>query len=522
MNILIVSVLFFIPTVCNAAFGGYPMQQRPGLLGALTAQDPAKTAKEQNASIANLKEEVNKFTEWLNKTGILEMYTRIKDDYNSNADIEKRYGDAMRSTSTASIKPPAGYRLPKHRYHFTPLSDVLEKYALVIDVLDEGKRLENTVARNIVDAKRLVELRDWLRDHEKKYLLTTGDEQAVANSIKALSTEINNARSGIELYLDMMGLSLEELKDNPNDLKDMAQDVEGLLKTLNENELAKALETLVVQRYSGNADAKTNPFTFPLDDATITDFAGIPFEQLSDKIIEYRQLLFSLDMNIRNQAMQKSNVGTDLTPLAPKKYFAENFVPPSLDQMQNSTLVHEYMFDGYLGYWLQTIVNKLHELKLAGTEIIITRLKLKDIAQDIHTQYLGMLLSMASPAVQNMPIMINHAHDEIAIAPLKQESFLTAQTFTKKYATDFANDMQKIKSTLSSLQKTTPLVFSLHTADTAQPVVKEIILLRRTLLLTSLFNALLTEQPFSPATYTTDVMETIPAYVWPTLVTVTA
>lgn len=517
--------LLFFPQVSNAAFGGY-QGQRPGMMNMMNNNmnnaNNASFKKEQNGQIDDITQEILKFTQWLDTTGLLEYYDHLKDDYNANKDIENKYSDYIKSTNTSIIKAPAGYRLPKYRYAFTPLSEVLNKYSQVMDILDDGKRAANAAARSIVDARRIVELTDWIRDYAKKYNDETASFDIKASidkaqaDVKVVRNRIDNVRASLELYLDQMGISLDELRKNPNDMKDMAQDVEKLIKELNEDPLVINIQKRVVQQYSGTFDPANTPFVFPLNDPTKTTFVDLSFEEINEKVTDLRIRLFSLDSNIRGQAMQTGNIGTDLTPLAPKQYFTDRYIPPSLDEMQNSTLVHEYMFDGYLGYWLQNIVNVLHEIKLAGLDIMINRLALKNIATTIDANYLSILTSMAPAAVQTMPIITDHTADEIDILTLKTTEFISKDTFVTKYKNDYTPEMQEVKKKIVLLQKATPLIFSLYEQGPPLRIaVPEVLNLHRTLLLTSLAHALCTGQLFSPATYKESPLGLVPASIWP-------
>jgi hypothetical protein len=506
---------------------GPPRQQ--GFMGQMNANADARKAKdfkkEQTGQIDDITQEVLKFTQWLDTTGLLEYYDHLKDDYNANNDIEKRYADYIKGAGPASgIKVPAGYRLPKFRYNITPLSEVMHKYLKVMDILDDTKRPENIAARSIVDARRIVELTDWCRDYAKKYNDDTASfdvkialDKALTD-IKVIRDRVDNVRASLELYLDAMGISLDELRKNPNDLKDMASDVEGLIKDLMRDEEIKGIQSLVVQRYSNTYDTATNPFIFPLNDPTKTSYAGISLSDLIEKMPTIRERLFALDSNIRSQAMQSGNIGTDLTPLSPKHYFVEKFVPPSLNEMQASSLIHEYMYDGYLGYWLQNIVNILHEIKLAGLDIMETRLKLAAITTKLNNDYLGILTSVAPPEIQNMPIFTDLTADSLDLAALKETSFISVATFKQKFAADYAKDITEVKKQITLLQKATPLVFSLYQTDPpATILVPEVLALRRIMLLDSLAYALTNNQPFSPKSYREDVLGDLPACVWPAL-----
>jgi len=505
--------------------------QQPGFMGSMNANAEAKKAKdfkkEQTGQIDDITQEVLKFTQWLDTTGLLEYYDHLKDDYNANKDIENRYADYIKSPGPASgIKVPAGYRLPKFRYSFTPLSEVMDKYLKIMDILDDSKRPENSAARTIVDARRIVELTDWCRDYAKKYNDDTASydvknalEKALAE-IKTIRDRIDNVRASLELYLDFMGISLDELRKNPNDLKDMAQDVEGLIKDLMKDDEIKGIQSLVVQRYSNTYDPASSPFMFPLNDPTKTSYAGISLSEFIEKIPAIRQRLFALDSNIRGQAMQSGNIGTDLTPLSAKHYFTEKFVPPSLEEMQASSQVHEYMYDGYLGYWLQNIVNVFHEMKLAGLDIIDTRLKLAAITTKLNNDYLGILISIAPAEIQNMPIFTELTSNSIDVAALKQTSFLSVATFKEKFTADYAKDIAETKKQSALLQKATPLVFSLYQADPpATILVPEVLALRRIMLLNSLAYALTNNQLFSPKNYREDALGIMPPCVWPSLAT---
>ncbi|MDQ5890429.1 MAG: hypothetical protein QG604_303 [Candidatus Dependentiae bacterium] len=539
--ILLLASIFWLPST----FAMMPYQQPTGVFGALAARHDLENRKDarqgQSEGIANIEKEVHRFTLWLGEEKILDLYKDTCAQYNANLAIESNYVKYIQTASTSSlVRAPAGYRLAEYRPIFPKLSDIMDKYEKIQSILATHKELgASTLMYKLTSCKRIVELVDLITDYEGKYIVPRDprdipagpDIKARLEKQKALvdnaQAKISTIRDGLSLYLSVMGIAQDGLADDLHDLRDMAKDVEDILdseevtgkKLDGGRSFGEQIANLISDRYATGPDPKLNPFLMPI--AGPSDrFIGVPLSDLKQEIIVYRSSLLTAAEKIRKKAVPKESILDKTTPTKPNEYFNEGMIPPAMDRLENGTMVHRAMAPGYLGYWLQRIVDRLHEITLLGTDIIDGRLQLLNIQKKLNDGCLTTCTTLFNTLTNEAIIKdctatnINIAHITAALQE-NEEGIADVQKATGQTCQSILGSATK---TLTTLQKDVPLLFSVRIDKTpdARPVI-ELYKLRRTLLILSLLNALANKKPFSPSTYTSDVFGAVPASLFPAI-----
>jgi hypothetical protein len=509
------------------------MPQQPGMLGRLrneaTQGEKEDFLKQQTTKLADLDRDTDEFNRWVESEGLLTYYKRVLDTYNENKTIEKEYTDYMVAAAkqspskTKPLTPPAGYRLPAYRHTFAPLSEVLDKLDKINDTL--SSEFFNAPSLPGVKAKKIDELRDRIKEYESKYLRPSDRDvrefaappdmvakvESIKNILESTENTLENVRTGLMNYLVIMGVSdaeHSELRENPNDMKDMAKNVEEHLKELAQLSMAKELQKVMYARYSSTPNLIQNPFLMPI--TSTATFLGVPLEKLNTTINEHTAALMAANEFIREKAVPQKNLIETATPKDPAVYFIESFIPPDISSMMQNSNVHEYMFKGYLGYWLQHIINQMFELKLSGSKVVTSRLTLKELADGARSSMIDPLL-IQFPDLKAIPLITDCSAPTISLSALKQ-ALSTGFTDPAEKGTalaeqfnSFIRNPETIKK-IQEIRELSPEIF----------LTTEGLLFRKTLLVISLIAACAQNKQLTPEFYTTDICGQVPLSLFPT------
>jgi hypothetical protein len=508
--------------------------QQPTMLGRLRSEfsqeEKEDFLKNQSTKLADLDRDADEFNRWVEREGLLTYYKRVLDMYNDNQKIEKEYTEYMLAASkapaskTAALTPPAGYRLPQHRHTFAPLSEVLDKLDKINDTLSSdffhGPNIPG------ITSKKIDELRDRVKEYESKYLRPSDRDvrefaappdmvakvENIKNTLESTENALENVRTGLMNYLVEMGISDAEnsgLREHPNDMKDMAEAVEEHLQQLANLPVAQELKKTMYARYSSTPNLNQNPFLMPL--TPTTTFLGATLDTLPQTVAEHTAALMAENQFIRDKAVPKRDVIDAATPTEPTIYFIETFIPPDITSMMQNSNVHEYMFKGYLGYWLQQIINQVFELRLSGATILTARLTFKKLAEAARTQMLAPLL-INFPDLAAIPIVADCTNQTVSLSAIKQ-------ALTSGFA-DLATTGAALTAQLTAFQKDPAVIKQIKAATDQVPEVlqtEEGITLRKTLLVLSLLAACAQNNTnWGPSTYTNDLCGPIPTVLFPT------
>jgi|GEM_PF-5080626 len=533
LSVLMLTTCIAIP--CN----GYMMPQQPGMLGRLrneaTQGEKEDFLKQQSTKLADLDRDTDEFNRWVESEGLLTYYKRVLDTYNENKTIEKEYTDYMVAAAkqspskTKPLTPPAGYRLPAYRHMFVPLSEVLDKLDKINDTL--SSEFFHMPSLPGVKAKKIDELRDRIKEYESKYLRPSDRDvrefaappdmvakvESIKNVLESTENTLENVRTGLMNYLVMMGISDAEhsaLRENPNDMKDMAKKVEDQLKELTKLPVATELQKIIYARYSSTPNLNQNPFLLPI--TATTTFLGAPLEKLNATINEHTAALMAANQFIRGKAVPQKDLIETITPKEPAVYFIESFIPPDINSMMQNSNVHEYMFKGYLGYWLQQIINQMFELKLSGSKVVASRMTLKELANAAQNSMIAPLL-IQFPDLKTIPLITDCTAPTISLPALKQA-----------LSTGFTEPAEKGAALLQQLESfiknpdTSKKINEMRELPTEIFYTTEGILFRKTLLVISLLAACALANPdaktisWTPESYTTDICGQVPLSLFPT------
>jgi hypothetical protein len=375
-------------------------------------------------------------------------------------------------------------------------------------------------------AKKIDELRDRIKEYESKYLRPSDRDvrefaappdmvakvENIKNTLETTENTLENVRTGLMNYLVIMGISDaedSELRQNPNDMKDMVQSIEEHLKKLAQLPLAQELQKLMYARYSSAPHINHNPFALPL--TPTTTFLGVPLEKLTAAISEHISALMAENQFIREKAVPQKDMIETVTPKDPAVYFIESFIPPDISSMMQNSTVHEYMFKGYLGYWLQQIINQMFELTLSGHTIISSRLTLKTLAESAYKTMISPLL-LHFPDLAAIPLIADCTTQTVSLpailkaleagfaSPEEQGALLTTQRAA------FEGNEQARKQIQTMLEQNPEVLL---TAEGS--------LLRKTLMVIALLAACAQKSPtWGPDTYTKDLCGPVPPALFPT------
>lgn len=501
----------------------YGMQQPTGLGGALSMsmqQHNTKEAfKEQRKGAQDIDSAVDKFKRWLIQENILTGYKDLMERYQANVKRENNYVAYMKaSAANGMIKAPAGYRLPENRGILPPLGEVMKKYNEVTEILDIHKSVAAAVTNKFSEVRHISELTDMINDYRGKYLDNIRVGQAPPEIVKQvaasdalvtnLETQVSQVRDGFSNYLtDIGGITQDALSDDKNDLKDMADAVEEILaketsgKQFDDNTtLGDTLSSFIAARYNNLIDDQHNPFTMPLK-TTSDKVIGIPAKELQEAMANYREELLTAAKKIRDRAVPKTAVIGK-----PDVYFDPTMIPPDIATMETTNKPHRYAFPGYLGYWLQHIINHLHEIKLLGADIIDARVKLLDFSDKLFNECL-MPVTMYYPDLAHEPIMKDVTVNTINLDSI--QNILQANPNNLPQLLDLATKTYKAavtanQKTIDRIKDKAPEVLT-FTSDKYPNGVTELAKLRRTMLLIAMLAAYAQQQEFAPDTYTSDL-----------------
>lgn len=528
---------------------------KPGLLAmagrAMDRNDLEDFLKKQQSVIQDIEDSFKEFKSWLDSSGILQYYEELKKSYNANTSVEDKYDAYVRGNSP--LKTPAGYRLAQYHPNLPKLSKVLDQYCTIADILVDDRRTTQILAKKTVNAKRIVELRKWLKDYQSKYLHPSDVKYLSATApadVQQLSTRLENdidnaeqqvqrLRDGFESYCTMMGIDVDKLRnkddngsvaDSAKDMQKMAERVEGYLSALKEEDFAKALEKQTLALFSGKVDDQENPFVMNI--TTESNYLGCSMSTLADSLTKFTQKLITTDKMVRDAALNRGLIDQTTGAATGQSYFLDSAIPPEMDQLRNYTLGHQYCFDGYFGYWLQTILDKYSEITLCGADLVAKRYALLCRAKELSDAYLNKTkLSTVSDDLRTQQILFDPTAPNVnkaAIATALTKAITSTVVnnaivtpITQEYAAKLAAG-SPFTMALQTLRQNAPLLFSVCGKSNTIPGVSEVFLLRRTMLVISLLGAVATGTPFGPTTYTTDAFGVVPSTLFPQLDTATA
>ncbi len=501
----------------------YGMQQPTGLGGALSMSmqmNSTKEAfKEQQKGAQSIDSTIDKFKRWLIQENILTGYKDLVQRYEANLKRETNYAEYMNApTAPGMIKAPAGYRLPENRTILPPLGEVMKKYNELTEILDIHQSAATAITKKFSEVRRISELTDMINDYRGKYLNNMRVGAASPEIVKQvaasdalvtnLETQVSQVREGFTNYLtDIGGITQDALSDDKNDLKDMADAVEEILakevsgKKFDDNAtLGDTLRSFIAARYNNPIDDAHNPFLTPLK-TTADKILGIPAKELQEAMANYREELLTAAQKIRDRAVPKTAVIGK-----PDVYFDPTMIPPDITTMETTNKPHRYAFPGYLGYWLQQIIDHLHEIRLLGADVIDARVKFLDFNDKLTNECL-MPATIYYPDLATEPIMkdvtvntinLDSIQNILQANPNNLAQLIDLTTKTYKGVTDAH---QKI---IDRIKDKTPDILS-FTSDAHPNGVPELAKLRRTMLIIAMLAAYAQQKEFSPETYTSDL-----------------
>ena len=530
-SLLTIVTLLLVSTDCFAGFMGAAVGNA---MMANRIDNINDFNKEQSKKLADLEEKFENFKREIGTDGVLSACSNLLDKAKETAAIEGKYATYMAQNDATLLKTPAGFRLPNYRPKLEKLSSFLKTFLSIKDVLDEKTDLDDKILKFLIPPKTVAHMRKLIAQYKSKYLEPTqpGYQPAspqeqmqlakIENELDALEADVNKVRDGLRTYGTAIGLDIEDLNKNAEDMKDMAKNAEDILEELDKNPLAIKLQQRVVELFSGPADAKTNPFTLSLNDGdTVLD---IDVASFSEECATYKKALLDADKKIRSIATNDSTLRTALTTADAHNYFAANMVPPPIEQILTVSNGNTYAYPGYLGFWIQQIVDKLNEIKLAGVPIINARIACLELISSCKANYL-LPLAAICPDIEMLPIIKAPDTASLSLTALKKAlAAPITSSATEKMSTLFTKTLEEQKkkwaARIADLKKDTLMqeVF-LYKAEPSQitPGVRELISFRKTLLLLSLLESLFSHQPFSPKTYTSDLVGPVGFDLFPTL-----
>jgi|GEM_PF-4896489 len=521
------SFLFFLCLIPSAV---HPSTAAMILGAEMTKHNISSELHDQNAGIAKINKAINNFQLWLNSTSILTYYATLVNTYNNNLAIEQKFVTYMQNTAASSIKPPAGYRLPAYRQIYTPCSEVLSKSAQLSSILstrrDAIDRMEMKLfGMGSFPPQRISELQAMISDYQSDDMnpsrvinggLLPQANSAIQNQVTTATTTLGNweavlvqTQNGLKAYIQLMGLSIDQLTNNPNDMFAAVQTIEDDLLEVapttlgspsSTQSLAQAIQTFIVARYSGSADDAHNPYTVPLTEA---QYITIPYDSIDKTVTEYRQKLISVDTKIRNL-------------LAP--YCSPGAMPPSIDQMLASSGLSPYMFRSYMGYWIQQVANQLQELALAGFDIVSYRYQLAQKTHYLWNTYVTPIFAIDND-FSTIDILQNATSPTAAIAALQTAvSNVMPGTLDSCIAAiqkQFPKDIEGCRLLVGHIQQGQPSMLTFHAKTATVAGVAEVVAFRRTQMVISMLGALFANKKFTQSTYKTDAFGPVPEALFP-------
>jgi len=493
------------------SFGG-------ALSASLTAHNTKEAFKDQQEGAQEIDSAVDKFKRWLTQENILSYYEDLRKTYQDVLKREAAYVAYAKTPPPSSmILAPAGYRLPENRTILPSLGSVMKKYKEINEILGIHGSFASTIVSKITETRRIADLTNKIADWRGKYMNNIRVGQAPPEVIKqvdkndaivtGLQAQLETVRSGITLYLTTMGIAKDAITDDRNDLEDMAEAVEEILanetggKKLDSGVmLGQALCDFVATRYTASLDDQHNPFTMPLI-GTSQKIIGVPVQELETTLRDYRQELLTAAQKIRDRALPKNSaVGS------PDVYINPTMIPPDIEQIEDAPQPHRYMYPGYLGYWLQQIVDHLHEITLMGADIISARLFLATFAGKLKNECLT-AATLLFPDLASEPII-----NDITVSTINPDALVAAiqsapennDALLELVTTKYQELITSNQKTVTRIREKNPMVL-LFASDTYPNGVPELFKLRRTMLVIALLKSIAQKQPFGPDTYTSDL-----------------